>query len=221
MQENWETSAPHHTPVVQPQSKPDSSGKLCEIVCPSCLARSRRLTSSSLPYSSSPPRSCTLRHLPRSLKSLHSPKSDSASPRSSDGGSDGNQIPIRIYAPVGPGPFPVTLYFHGGGFVIATIDTYDASARALANYSNSIVISVEYRKVPEAPFSTASIPTPCISSSEWAPSSTRQRTPSSTAPSVSLHRLNKYEPSSFTPSTPEQPLSMDGVFLAFRYRTIS
>ena len=70
-------------------------------------------------------------------------------------GSDGNQIPIRIYAPEGNGPFPVILYFHGGGFVIATIDTYDASARALCDYAKAIVVSVEYRKAPEAPFPAA------------------------------------------------------------------
>ena len=52
-------------------------------------------------------------------------------------------------------PFPVALYFHGGGFVIATIDTYDASARALASQAGAIVISVEYRKAPENPFPAA------------------------------------------------------------------
>ena len=70
-------------------------------------------------------------------------------------GYEGNQIPIRIYTPAGPGPFPVILYFHGGGFVIATIDTYDASPRALCDYANAIVVSVEYRKAPEAPFPAA------------------------------------------------------------------
>ncbi len=80
-------------------------------------------------------------------------------------GPDANQIPIRIYTPAGTGPFPVTLYFHGGGFVIATIDTYDASARALAVGSNSIVVSVEYRKAPEAPFPAAL--RDAIASYEW------------------------------------------------------
>ena len=70
-------------------------------------------------------------------------------------GRAGNQIPIRIYTPAGSGPFPVILYFHGGGFVIATIDTYDASGRALCNYANAVVVSVEYRKAPEAPFPAA------------------------------------------------------------------
>ena len=70
-------------------------------------------------------------------------------------GTDGNQIPIRIYTPAGNGPFPVVLYFHGGGFVVATIDTYDSSARILAASTPAIVVSVEYRKAPEAPFPAA------------------------------------------------------------------
>ena len=67
------------------------------------------------------------------------------------------QIPIRIYEPAGAGPFPVIVYYHGGGFVVATIDTYDESARALCNGVNAIVVSVEYRKAPEAPFPAARV----------------------------------------------------------------
>lgn len=64
-------------------------------------------------------------------------------------------IPIRIYTPPGHGPFPVIVYFHGGGWVIATIDTYDSSARALAKAAQAIVVSVEYRKAPEHKFPAA------------------------------------------------------------------
>ena len=39
----------------------------------------------------------------------------------------GGPIPIRIYTPEGQGPFPVVVYYHGGGWVIADLDTYDAS----------------------------------------------------------------------------------------------
>lgn len=70
-------------------------------------------------------------------------------------GQDGNQIPIRIYYPQGMGPFPVIVYHHGGGFVVATIDTYEESARSLCVDANAIVVSVEYRKAPEAPFPAA------------------------------------------------------------------
>ena len=64
-------------------------------------------------------------------------------------------LPVRIYTPAGAGPFPVIVYYQGGGFVIATIDTYDASARALANAANAVVISLEYRKGPENKFPAA------------------------------------------------------------------
>ena len=67
----------------------------------------------------------------------------------------GGQIPVRIYTPQGTGPFPVVVYYHGGGWVIATIDTYDSSARALANAAGAIVVSVEYRKGPENKFPAA------------------------------------------------------------------
>lgn len=64
-------------------------------------------------------------------------------------------IPVRIYTPKGEGPFPVVVYYHGGGWVIATINTYDASARALTNAANAVVVSVEYRKAPENKFPAA------------------------------------------------------------------
>jgi acetyl esterase len=64
-------------------------------------------------------------------------------------------IPVRVYTPDGAGPFPVVVYFHGGGFVLADLDTYDASARALANQAKAVVVSVEYRHAPEHPFPAA------------------------------------------------------------------
>ena len=74
----------------------------------------------------------------------------------------GQQIPVtggnihaRIYTPKGSGPFPVIVYYHGGGFVIADLDVYDASARALAEQVNAVVVSVAYRMGPEHKFPTA------------------------------------------------------------------
>lgn len=64
-------------------------------------------------------------------------------------------LPIRIYTPQRTGPFPVIVYYHGGGWVMGTIDTYDASARALAKTTGAIVVSVEYRKAPEHKFPSA------------------------------------------------------------------
>ncbi|GAC1597382.1 MAG: hypothetical protein NVS4B10_07050 [Myxococcales bacterium] len=64
-------------------------------------------------------------------------------------------IPARVYWPAGAGPFPVVVYFHGGGWVIADLDTYDASPRALVNLANAIVVSVAYRQGPENRFPAA------------------------------------------------------------------
>ncbi|MBC8646125.1 MAG: alpha/beta hydrolase [Thermoanaerobaculia bacterium] len=67
----------------------------------------------------------------------------------------GGSIPIRIYTPKGSGPFPVVLYIHGGGWVIADLDVYDASPRALANASGAVVVSTHYRQAPEHKFPAA------------------------------------------------------------------
>lgn len=68
----------------------------------------------------------------------------------------GGEIHVRIYTPkTGRATYPMIVYYHGGGWVIATIDTYNASAQALAEKSEAVVVSVEYRKGPEFKFPTA------------------------------------------------------------------
>ena len=67
----------------------------------------------------------------------------------------GGQLLIRIYTPRGAGPFPGLVYFHGGGWVIANLDTYDPSCRALCNAANCVVVSVAYRQAPEWKFPAA------------------------------------------------------------------
>ncbi|KAA3438921.1 alpha/beta hydrolase [Rufibacter hautae] len=68
----------------------------------------------------------------------------------------GGTIHVRSYRPKNAtGALPGIVYYHGGGWVIATIDTYDASARALAEQVGAVVVSVEYRKGPEFKFPTA------------------------------------------------------------------
>ncbi|RDI29242.1 acetyl esterase/lipase [Pseudacidovorax intermedius] len=64
-------------------------------------------------------------------------------------------LPANVYTPQGVGPFPVILYFHGGGWVIADKDVYDAGARGLAKAANAIVVSVDYRQAPEHRFPAA------------------------------------------------------------------
>lgn len=68
----------------------------------------------------------------------------------------GAQMAARVYKPAGgTAGMPVILYIHGGGWVIADLDTYDASPRALAKKANAIVVSVHYRQAPENKFPAA------------------------------------------------------------------
>lgn len=64
-------------------------------------------------------------------------------------------LPVRIYMPDGRGPFPVLVYFHGGGWVVGSIETVDASCRSLANLTGCIVASADYRLAPEHKFPAA------------------------------------------------------------------
>jgi acetyl esterase len=63
-------------------------------------------------------------------------------------------IPVRIYTPEGQGPFPLFVYYHGGGWVIGDIQMTDASCRLIANRTGRVVVSVAYRLAPEHPFPT-------------------------------------------------------------------
>lgn len=68
----------------------------------------------------------------------------------------GGNVHLRVYTPkTGNAPFPVIVYYHGGGFVIANIDVYDASAKVLADKTGAVVVSVAYRLAPENKFPTA------------------------------------------------------------------
>lgn len=68
----------------------------------------------------------------------------------------GGSIHARTYTPKGgKSPYPVIVYYHGGGFVIANLDVYDASAKSLAEQVGAVVVSVAYRLAPEHKFPTA------------------------------------------------------------------
>ncbi|MEE9374111.1 MAG: alpha/beta hydrolase [Saprospiraceae bacterium] len=61
-------------------------------------------------------------------------------------------IPIRIYQPIAPNNLPVIMYFHGGGFVMRSIQSHDKVCRRIASQNECIVISVDYRLAPEYKF---------------------------------------------------------------------
>ena len=61
----------------------------------------------------------------------------------------------RVYRPAGvpeSTKLPVVVYYHGGGWVIADLMTYDSTPRTMAKQLNATVVSVEYRRAPEARF---------------------------------------------------------------------
>jgi acetyl esterase len=64
-------------------------------------------------------------------------------------------LPVRVYTPEGEPPFPIVVWFHGGGWVVGTLDTYDPLCRALAAAVPAVVVSVDYRLAPEHPYPAA------------------------------------------------------------------
>jgi acetyl esterase len=65
---------------------------------------------------------------------------------------EGRTLSARLYLPEADTVPPLTLFLHGGGWVIGTLDTHDALCRELAHYSGSAFLSLAYRLAPEHPF---------------------------------------------------------------------
>lgn len=67
----------------------------------------------------------------------------------------GGEIPVRIYRPSGDAPKPVIVYFHGGGWVLGSLETHDNMVRKLADEIDAVAVSVDYRMGPEDRFPAA------------------------------------------------------------------
>src|SRR5437867_7482270 len=78
----------------------------------------------------------------------------------------GPAIPVRIYTPMGSGPFPILVWFHGGGWVVGDLETADPTARYLTVGTKCVVISVDYRLAPETKFPGAA--DDCYAATVWA-----------------------------------------------------
>ena len=74
---------------------------------------------------------------------------------------------MRIYTPEGEAPIPVLVWYHGGGWVLGTLDTSDHVGRELANTAGCIVASVDYRLAPEFKFPTAADDWKLLTSGSW------------------------------------------------------
>jgi acetyl esterase/lipase len=67
----------------------------------------------------------------------------------------GGPLAYRLYRPASPGPHPVVVYFHGGGWVLGGHDSDDPLCRDLCKRADVLIVSVDYRHAPEARFPAA------------------------------------------------------------------
>jgi acetyl esterase len=79
----------------------------------------------------------------------------------------GGEIRVRVFTPAGSGPHPLFVHFHGGGFVLGTIDSLvnEAKCASICNGAGCVVVTVEYRLAPEHRFPTA--PEDCYAALQW------------------------------------------------------
>ncbi|KAH6693879.1 Alpha/Beta hydrolase protein [Plectosphaerella plurivora] len=70
---------------------------------------------------------------------------------------DGGTIEARSYHPKSAADqkLPVFLYFHGGGFLMGSLDTEDATCAGIATGAGVVVLHVDYRHTPEHPYPVA------------------------------------------------------------------
>src|SRR5262245_32577860 len=64
----------------------------------------------------------------------------------------GGDLGVRVYVPAATergDRLPALVYFHGGGWVMGSLDAYEGLCRSLANAAGAVVVSVDYRLAPE------------------------------------------------------------------------
>jgi acetyl esterase len=83
-------------------------------------------------------------------------------------------VPVRIYHPCPEQALPVIIYYHGGGHMAGSITVYDPICRKLANASQHIVVSVDYRLAPECPYPAGVNDAYAVAKHIWATLDSRQ-----------------------------------------------
>jgi acetyl esterase len=107
------------------------------------------------------------RKLLESMKALDGPPAEVAEVENRTFAGPAGDVPVRIYRPTdASSPQPAVVWFHGGGWVLGSIDVADNTCRALAKKSGAVVISIDYRLAPEHPFPAGA--DDCYAGLEWA-----------------------------------------------------
>jgi acetyl esterase len=79
---------------------------------------------------------------------------------------EGHDIPVRLYRPQSATLLPMVVFFHGGGWVLGSLDSHDSLCRCIAVQGACAVLSVDYRLAPEHKFPAA--PDDALAVTRWA-----------------------------------------------------
>lgn len=79
---------------------------------------------------------------------------------------DAGGVPARLYKPNDDPNLPLLVYYHGGGWVLGSIESHDSVCRAICMQTPCAVLSVDYRLAPEFPFPTPLVD--CVTATRWA-----------------------------------------------------
>lgn len=97
-----------------------------------------------------------VRKMPAVLASMDLPPGGLAVMKNYEMPGSGGTIALRLFdARTERGPSPVVVFFHGGGFILGSIDTHAGLAAEMARVLDLPVVSVEYRLAPEHPWPAA------------------------------------------------------------------
>ena len=79
---------------------------------------------------------------------------------------DAGGVPARLYKPNDDPNLPLLVYYHGGGWVLGSVESHDSICRALCMQTPCAVLSVDYRLAPENPFPAPLVD--CVTATKWA-----------------------------------------------------
>ena len=88
----------------------------------------------------------------RADEESHAPPAEERLPLHAVEDTTADGVPVRVYTPLETPAPGVVVYLHGGAFFLGSLETHDHVARSLAKETGLRVVSVGYRRAPEAAF---------------------------------------------------------------------